>query len=363
MKIKNLASAVIGKLTGGTFFPITDGTTTYKVDYNLLAQAILENATRSTLTTTSKTAVGAINETAQAATNNSFGRVGMLSNVNLDDLHTDNTCGVYWLNNYSSDVTGTKPVAEGQGLLIVKKQNGTTYGQTYIAVTGTYFAVRSYSSSSWGEWQSASLQTSLDNKLDLYTGTKIESNTDLNTLTTPGTYFCVNTATAATLVNSPLSSVGFRLDVSRNGYNTDNYLVQTMQAVSTSVVVTYKRGMSIKGTWGAWERINAGETEYTSLACAYGTLTYKCYKTGRIVSLIATIDVTSDIPKSSDFITGLPYTGQTSNYTPIRAFNDTTKTYIDLDLHRVSTSSCAVLSRTAIASGASIRINATYATE
>lgn len=70
MKIKNLASAVIGKLTGGTFFPITDGTTTYKVDYNLLAQAILENATRSTLTTTSKTAVGAINETAQAATAN-----------------------------------------------------------------------------------------------------------------------------------------------------------------------------------------------------------------------------------------------------------------------------------------------------
>lgn len=188
-------------------------------------------------------------------TANTAGRIGMLSNVNLDDLHTDNTCGVYWLNNYSSDVTGTKPVAEGQGLLIVKKQNGTTYRQTYIAVIGTYFAVRSYSSSSWGEWQSASLQTSLDNKLDLYTGTKIESNTDLNTLTTPGTYFCVNSSTAATLVNSPLTTVGFRLDISRNGYNTDNYLVQTMQAVVTSTVVTYKRGMSVKGTWGAWRQM------------------------------------------------------------------------------------------------------------
>ena len=360
MKIKNLASAVIGKLTGGTYFPITDGTTTYKVDYDMLAKAIIENYTGSTIGGTAQTLAAAIGP-------NVTGRLGMLSNVNLDDMHTDATCGLYWLNCGDTGITGTKPAESGQGLLLVKRQDSTYYRQVYISVTGTTAtsAFRWYKTDAarWDTWQTASLQTSLDNKLDLYTGTKIASNTDLNTLTTPGTYFCVNTATAATLLNSPLSTVGFRLEVSRNGYNSDNYLIQTMQAVSTSVVFTYKRGMSIMGTWGAWERINAGETEYTSLACSYGTLTYKCYKTGRIVSLIATIDVTSNIPANSDVITGLPFTGQTANYTPIRAFNNTAATYIDLDVHRSGSSACALSTRTAIASGASIRINATYTTE
>jgi len=111
----------------------------------------------------------------------------------------------------------------------------------------------------------------LSHKLDLYTGTKIESNTDLNTLTMPGTYFCVNTATAATLVNSPLTTVGFRLDTSRNVYNTDNYLVQTIQAVSTSTVVTYKRGMSIQGTWGAWVK-DATESDIAALEARIAAL-------------------------------------------------------------------------------------------
>lgn len=107
-----------------------------------------------------------------------------------------------------------------------------------------------------------------------------------------------------------------------------------------------------------WDR-----SEYTSLACSYGTITYNCYKANRIVALIATIDVTTAIPANSDIVTGLPYTGQTSNYTPIRAFENTSGQYIDLDVHRNGTSSCSLSTRTAIASGASIRINTVYATE
>lgn len=229
------------------------GSATYKALVSDIAKCIIEQYAGSTIGGTPQTLAAAISP-------NVTGRLGMLSNVNLDDMHTDATCGVYWLNCGDTGITGTKPAKSEQGLLLVKRQDSTYYRQVYISVTGTTVtsAFRWYKANTaqWDTWQTASLQTSLDNKLDLYTGTKIESNADLDTFTTPGTYFCVNTATAATLVNSPLSSVGFRLDVSRNGYNTDNYLVQTIQAVSTSTVFTYKRGMSVQGTWGAWYQTN-----------------------------------------------------------------------------------------------------------
>lgn len=92
------------------------------------------------------------------------------------------------------------------------------------------------------------------NKLDLKAGTAITNGTNVNTLQTPGTYFCASASTAASLSNIPTqaTSVGWRLDVARNGYNTDNYLTQTITGVSSGVSFEYVRGMSTKGTWGGW---------------------------------------------------------------------------------------------------------------
>lgn len=45
------------------------------------------------------------------------------------------------------------------------------------------------------------------------TGKSIPQNADLNTYTTPGLYFCPNSATAATLINSPGLNAGFSLVV------------------------------------------------------------------------------------------------------------------------------------------------------
>lgn len=46
-------------------------------------------------------------------------------------------------------------------------------------------------------------------KADVYKGTKIEANTDVNELTDYGTYYCDSGTTAATLSNCPVSSTGF----------------------------------------------------------------------------------------------------------------------------------------------------------
>lgn len=203
-----------------------------------------------------------------AVTANTAGRIGMLSNVNLDDLHTDNTCGVYWLNNYSSDITGTKPVAEGQGLLIVKKQNSTTYRQTYIAVTGNtspYFAVRSYSSSSWGEWQSASLQTILNTTYALgYSGMgRIQQNDDLNSYTTPGSYVATSTGITSTLSNCPITNSGFSLHVESVAGGTGQFIVQTIKRVSDGADI-YTRTYS-GSVWTGWKSSSAAPKQLSGI--------------------------------------------------------------------------------------------------
>lgn len=95
------------------------------------------------------------------------------------------------------------------------------------------------------------------NKLDLKSGTAITNSTDVNTLQTPGTYFCASASIAASLSNIPTqaATVGFRMDVARNGYNADNYLTQTLRAVSSGAAFEYVRGMSTEGTWGAWQKV------------------------------------------------------------------------------------------------------------
>lgn len=94
------------------------------------------------------------------------------------------------------------------------------------------------------------------NKLDLKAGTAITNGTDVNTLQTPGTYFCASASIAASLSNIPsqATAVGFRLDVARNGYNANNYLTQTLVGVRYGLSFEYVRGMSVQGTWGEWQK-------------------------------------------------------------------------------------------------------------
>lgn len=233
---------------------------------------------------------------------------------------------------------------------LVKSADGETY-ERYTVNGG----------STWTEWKR--IDTDNKNVPHFATGASaalLATDTDINQLLT-GEYYWASASYRPSANIPDNTAVRGRLWALDSG-GQDIYCTQICYTSNFNWFIRYCTSKS-SYTWTEWKRINAGETEYTSLACSYGTLTYKCYKTGRIVSLIATIDVTSNIPANSDVITGLPFTGQTANYTPIRTFNNTAGTYIDLDVHRSGSSACALSTRTAIASGASIRINATYTTE
>ena len=72
----------------------------------------------------------------------------------------------------------------------------------------------------------------------------IESNTNLNDLTTPGLYGCSNSTVAGTLVNSPVSGSGFSLLVTNKS---NAYQMQILFYRGT----IYSREKTSNG-WGSW---------------------------------------------------------------------------------------------------------------
>ena len=79
---------------------------------------------------------------------------------------------------------------------------------------------------------------------------KISENDDLNEYTTPGTYNCLDSATAKTLENAPYESAGFFLYVLRFGSSTFK------QIAIPTVLDEIKMRTCNSGTWSAeWRQL------------------------------------------------------------------------------------------------------------
>lgn len=82
------------------------------------------------------------------------------TNRNLDTMPTNGFYGTWWVNNSASDVSGTKPVTSGQGILFCLRQSGTVCRQVYIGITGTtgmFGRYYLYSGGTWTNWGAISL--------------------------------------------------------------------------------------------------------------------------------------------------------------------------------------------------------------
>ena len=91
------------------------------------------------------------------------------------------------------------------------------------------------------------------------TGTKIEDNTDLNTLKTPGTYYCPSSTNAATYTNCPYTGANFKLIVRMDGSN--NYGSQMLLAQAAIWIRGYT-----PTTWAGWKRIATTDADITGNA-------------------------------------------------------------------------------------------------
>ena len=83
-------------------------------------------------------------------------------------------------------------------------------------------------------------------RADLYRGYQIAANTDIDTLTDYGTYYCDSSTTAATLTNCPITGSGFIMTIFSNGNR-----VRMFYAVSAN----YPRMFIQSRTGGTWRTI------------------------------------------------------------------------------------------------------------
>ncbi|HNZ62767.1 MAG TPA: hypothetical protein PKH23_00315, partial [Bacillota bacterium] len=86
--------------------------------------------------------------------------------------------------------------------------------------------------------------------------TIVPPNTDFNSLTAPGYYYCASNATAATMPNRPFDHA-FALMVLNIGSSGP---IQIAHIYNNPADHTWLRGL-YEGTWTAWKRIKAGEAD------------------------------------------------------------------------------------------------------
>lgn len=137
------------------------------------------------------------------------------------------------------------PVVQGCSADIISN------GDKYIANSSGTWVLQPRSNA----WENVYTKTEIDDLLaalpilsraDLYRGYQIAANTDINTLTDYGTYYCDSSTTAATLTNCPITGSGFIMTIFSNGNR-----VRMFYAVSATVPRMYIQAR----TGGTWQTI------------------------------------------------------------------------------------------------------------
>lgn len=196
----------------------------------------------------------------------------------------------------------------------------------------------------------------------------VTASTDVNNYVTPGTYF-FNSGTKA--LNAPNNSGYFRLEVvAPNGSLTGTNRFRYQEAV-TSEGRVFTRRLSSSDGGQAWVAQDWAETptttEITTLTSAVGTLTYKCFKQGKVIGVALQIAVSDEIPANTVIVEGLPLASKGANYTVVPFSNNAasalTDKYLTAEFRRAGDTYNEILTRYAIPANGSIRMNFTYLAE
>lgn len=151
-----------GTPSNSSSFAIDNGTTTYKIDYSALAQALIEAYTGSTLAGSARSVQAAFSALLASINGNAsdidtlegtvYGTTSLGSETNANNLTTN---GTYWVN--SANVTNL-PTTSGSGHLRVSGRS-TALLQEYISYNSSDNAMprryqRIYVNAAWSSWVS-----------------------------------------------------------------------------------------------------------------------------------------------------------------------------------------------------------------
>ena len=224
-------------------------------------------------------ALSRIDGIAVDAAANSRARLGVLdlNDLNIDELHSDDSCGIYILDcSSSTEIAGRFPETSGYGLFIIKKITDDQYIQFYLPVsangtsapTRARFRMLTLEEDSWHitKWDSKNyLENSKRGSygINYLNMTEITDDGnmdyDINNYTDPGSYF-VDQHAAPEMLNSPVTDRGFSLHVehfegSRLIFgNGGGYVLQAIYARSAtkSEVDHYTRHIIWDGDVASW---------------------------------------------------------------------------------------------------------------
>ena len=173
-----------------------------------------------------------IRERLEETTDRSTGKIQLIANIVADDAASlpANTADLEF-------VLGSEALCVDSGLKYRIDSNGNWIQQPGSAWTDVY---------SKSEVDALLAALPILSRGDLYRGYQITANTDIDTLTDYGTYYCDSGTTAATLINCPITATGFIMINYSNGNR-----VRIFYAVSAN----YPRMLIQARTGGVWRTI------------------------------------------------------------------------------------------------------------
>ena len=136
--------------------------------------------------------------------------------------------------------------------------------------------------------------------------TAIPNGSDLNDYKTPGSYYAVNAAAAATITNGPVTTTGYRLYVIQQGdTSASNYLCQLAISNSSPTEIYTRRYTG--STWNGWTRYLQAAEHYYSAGDSFATAAGAVYS-GVVTSSSKRLWVTVPVDKSMENITTITVT-------------------------------------------------------
>ena len=246
------------------------GTASYKLLISDLAKAIVENYAGSSLAGSAQSIQSALDSLNSSFMNLGTRDVYIPSNADLDTYRTP---GIYDCNSGSVAVTLEHcPVTTGFRLIVETAGYGSmAYGfQTILLGSGTAssqggrvyrraLAGATPSTSPWGEWKELPTRSELDDlKASSYRykgGESCTSNTSLNSYTTPGMYYAVNTTIANSITDKPSAQL-FKLVVDTFFGESTNYIYQYFYEYSDDMSVYARRSTNGGSTWSNWKKVS-----------------------------------------------------------------------------------------------------------
>ena len=194
-----------------------------------------------------------------------------LKNCDLDDIITPGSYRVTSISN--ARTVANIPVEQGGVLLVSIMQANTNVWQRYIVLTannGVRIYDRVQSSGTWRAWFDNT--TSLDNAKKLSINNddyiSIQSGSDLNDITTVGSYKSTSSSVTSTLLNKPPINIGFLLLVSN--VTSGSVFLQVVIGASDKSSV-YLRYINPTGDdFGEWRKIQYDDIGIESTLAALG---------------------------------------------------------------------------------------------